>query len=173
MRAQLVKNRLQCRRFRFDSWVRKIRWRRDRLPTLVFLSFPCGSTERDSACNTGDLGFSQHWEDLLEEGMATHSSMLFLCWCNCLLNGLIAHNSESSQGFPDSSVGKESTCNAGDPGLIPGSQRLAGEGIGYPLEYSWASLVTQLVKNPPAMCPEILVVPREKTPTGAAARGNP
>ena len=66
-----------------------------------------GSTERDSACNTGDLGFSQHWEDPLEEGMATHSSMLFLCWCNCLLNGLIARNSESSQGFPDSSVGKE------------------------------------------------------------------
>ena len=47
------------------------------------------------------------WEDPLEEGMATHSSMLFLCWCNCLLNGLIARNSESSQGFPDSSVGKE------------------------------------------------------------------
>ena len=54
-------------------------------------------------------------------------------------------------GFPDSSVGKESTCNAGDPGLIPGSGRSAGEGIGYPLQYSWASLVAQLVKNPPAM----------------------
>ena len=44
------------------------------------------------------------------------------------------------QGFPDCSVGKESTCNAGDPGLIPGSERSAGEGIGYPLQYSWASL---------------------------------
>ena len=54
-------------------------------------------------------------------------------------------------GFPDSSVGKESTCNAGDPGLIPGLRRSAGEGIGYPLQYSWASLVDQLVKNPPAM----------------------
>ena len=53
--------------------------------------------------------------------------------------------------FPDSSVGKESACNAGDPGSIPGSGRSAGEGIGYPLQYSWASLVTQLVKNPPAM----------------------
>ena len=53
--------------------------------------------------------------------------------------------------FPDSSVGKESTCHAGDPGLIPGLGRSAGEGIGYPLQYSWASLVTQLVKNPPAM----------------------
>ena len=49
--------------------------------------------------------------------------------------------------FPDSSVGKESACNAGDPGLIPGPGRSAGEGIGYPLQYSWASLVAQLVKN--------------------------
>ena len=38
------------------------------------------------------------------------------------------------EGFPDSSVGKESTCNAGDPGSIPGSGRSAGEGIGYPLQ---------------------------------------
>ena len=53
--------------------------------------------------------------------------------------------------FPDSSVGKESTCNAGDPGLIPGSGRSAGKGIGYPLQYSWTSLVAQLVKNPLAM----------------------
>ena len=54
-------------------------------------------------------------------------------------------------GFPDSSVGKESACNAGDPSLIPGLGRSAGEGTGYPLQYSWASLVGQLVKNPPAM----------------------
>ena len=52
---------------------------------------------------------------------------------------------------PGSSVGKESACNAGDPGSIPGSGRCAGEGIGYPLQYSWASLVTQLVENPPAI----------------------
>ena len=69
----------------------EIRWRRDRLPTLVFL------------------------------------------------------------GFPGGSAGKESACNAGDPGLIPGLGRSAGEGIGYPLQYSWASLVAELVKNPPAM----------------------
>ena len=50
-----------------------------------------------------------------------------------------------------SSVGKESACSAGDPGLIPGSGRSPGEGIGYPLQYSWAFLVAQLVKNPPAM----------------------
>ena len=54
-------------------------------------------------------------------------------------------------GFPHSSVGKESTCNAGDPSLIPGSGRFPGEGIGYPLQYSWTSLVAQLVKNLPAM----------------------
>ena len=54
-------------------------------------------------------------------------------------------------GFPHSSVGKESTCNAGDPSSIPGSGRSAGEQIRHRLQYSWASLVAQLVKNPPAM----------------------
>ena len=73
-----------------NSWVGKISWRRDRLPTPVFLDFSCGS------------------------------------------------------------AGKESAWNAGDPGSIPGSGRSAGEGIGYLLQYSWASLVAQLVKNPPA-----------------------
>ena len=53
--------------------------------------------------------------------------------------------------FLDSSVSKESAYNAGDPGSIPGSVRSAEEGIGYPLQYSWASLVARLVKNPPAM----------------------
>ena len=76
MLAQLVKNHLQCRRLWFDSWVRKMPWRRDRLPTLVFLGFPFGST------------------------------------------------------------GKESTCNAGDLGSIPGLERSPGEGIGYTLQYS-------------------------------------
>ena len=52
--------------------------------------------------------------------------------------------------FPDSSVGKESAYNAGDPSLIPELGRSAGEGIGYPLQY-WASLVALLVKNLPAM----------------------
>ena len=54
-------------------------------------------------------------------------------------------------GFPDSSVGKESTCNAGDAGLIPEFGRSAEGGIGHALQYSWASLVAQLVKNLPAM----------------------
>ena len=75
--AQLVKKiHLQCRRPQFNSWVRKIRWRRDRLPVQAFL------------------------------------------------------------GFPSVSAGKESTCNAGDLGLIPGLGRSPGEGKGYPLQYS-------------------------------------
>ena len=53
--------------------------------------------------------------------------------------------------FPHSSVGKESAFNAGDPSSITGSGRSTGEGIGYPLQYSWASLMAQLAKNPPAM----------------------
>ena len=53
--------------------------------------------------------------------------------------------------FPDSSVGKEPTCNAGDPGSIPGSGRPAGEGIGYALQYSWVFLMSLLVSNWPAM----------------------
>ena len=57
--------------------------------------------------------------------------------------------------IPDSTdtliVGKESACNAGDLGSIPGSGRSAGEGVGYPLQYSWASLLAQLVNNPPAV----------------------
>ena len=53
--------------------------------------------------------------------------------------------------FPDSSVGKESACNAGDPGSIPGLGRSSGKRIGYPLQYAWVSLVAQLVKNPPVV----------------------
>ena len=53
--------------------------------------------------------------------------------------------------YSHSSVGKESACSAGDPSLIPASGRSPGEGTGYPPQYSWASLVAQLVKNLPAM----------------------
>ena len=76
---------LQCRRHRFNFWIRKILWRRDRLPTPVFLEFPCGLASKESTSN-----------------------------------------------------------------LIPGLGRSDGEGIGYPLQYTWASLVAQLVKNLPA-----------------------
>ena len=53
--------------------------------------------------------------------------------------------------FHCGSAGKESSCNAGDPGSISGLERSTGEGIVYPLQYSWASLVAQLVKNLPEM----------------------
>ena len=75
-------------------------------------------------------------------------------------------------GFHDSSVGKESTCNAGDPSLIPWLGRSAGERIGYPCQYSWASLVAQPVKNPlqcrrPGFDPWVGKIPwrRERLPT--------
>ena len=67
-------------------------------------------------------------------------------------------------GFPDSSVGKESACNAGDPGSIPGLGRSTGEELGYPLQCSWAFLVAQLVKNLPAM---------QKTWVGSLGREHP
>ena len=69
-------------------------------------------------------------EDQVEKGLAAHSSIL---------------------GLPCGSAGEESACNAGALGSIPGLGRSTGEGIGSPLQYSWASLVAQLVKNPPAM----------------------
>ena len=62
---------MQCRRPWFDSWVGKIPWRRDRLPTPVFLGFPGGSDGKKSVCNVGDLG----WKDSLEEGLA-----IFFSW---------------------------------------------------------------------------------------------
>ena len=59
--------------------------------------------------------------------------------------------SMKQKSFPGSLAGKESTCHAGDPSSSPGSERPPGEGIGYSLQYSWASLVAQTVKNPLAM----------------------
>ena len=68
--------------------------------------------------------------------------------CPCAVLGTI---SRKGGPFPGSSVGKESTCNAGDPSSIPGSGSSLGEGIGYSGQHFWASLVAQLVKNLPAM----------------------
>ena len=132
----------------------------------------------------GSLG----WEDPLEKGKATHSSIL--AWriqrtvysvgsqSRTWLSNFHFHFSNEPKEkksshkiwvdpteeeklpkrvklcilrVPDCAAGKESACNAGDPGLIPGSGRSAGEGIGYPLQYSWASLVAKLMKNLPAM----------------------
>ena len=73
-------------------------------------------------------------------------------------------NQSWTGGFPGSSAGKESACNAGDPCLIPGSGRSPGEGKGYPLQYSWVSLVAQLVKNLPEM---------QETPVRSLGWGDP
>ena len=66
-------------------------------------------------------------------------------------------------GFSDSSVGKQAACNVGDPSSIPGLGRSTGEGIGYPLQCSWASLVAQLVKNPTAMQETWVLIPVGKS----------
>ena len=110
--------------------------------------------------------WSLGWEDPLEEGMATLSNIL--AWRILMDRGTwwaIVHGvlksrtrlkrlSSSSSvlfGLPGSSAGKESTCNAGYSGSLPGLGRSPAEGTGYPLPYSWASLVAQMVKNLPAM----------------------
>ena len=85
-------------------------------------------------------------------------------------NFFFLHWSRDEHGFPCSSAGKESTCNAGDPSLIPASGRATGEGIGYPLQYMWASLVAQVEKNPSAMwetCVGKTPWRRERLPTPA------
>ena len=66
----LIMANLHCarQRIQFDSWVRKIRWRRDRLPTSVFLGFSCGSAGKESACNVGDLGLIPGLGKSLGEG---------------------------------------------------------------------------------------------------------
>ena len=109
-------------------------------------------------------------KDPLEEEMATHSSNLAweIPWIEDP-GGLqsmelqrVGHDWATERqhrhwlsilymGFPGNSGGSESACNVGDPGSIPGSARSTGEGIGYPLQYSWTSLIAQLVKNLPAV----------------------
>ena len=105
---------------------------------------------------------------VLDEGPLSDSQMTVFSLCAHLTASLCTHTqrerereretdrqtdrqidrlTERGEGFPESSVGKESPSNARDPGSIPGSGGYAGEGIGYPLQYSWAPLVAQLVKN--------------------------
>ena len=74
--AQLVKNPPAVQETWVRSWVGKIPWRRERLPTPVFLGFPCGSAGKKSTRSAGDLGSILGWEVPLEKGKATHSSIL-------------------------------------------------------------------------------------------------
>ena len=116
---------------------------------LVFTlpGFPGGSDSKESAWDVGDLGSILGWGDPLEEGMATHSSIL--AWRIPMDRG--AWQATVPGVTKSNSAGKESACNARDWGLIPGWGKSSGEGIGNPLQYSWASLVALVVKKPPAM----------------------
>ena len=102
------------------------------------LNFPCGSASKESACRRP--GFDP-WIGTIPWRREKLPTPVF--WPG-EFHGLY-------EGFLDSSVGKGSTCDAGDPGLIPGSGRSVREGIDYPPQYSWASMVVQLLKNPPAI----------------------
>ena len=84
----------------------------------------------------------------------------------CILKTKILSNHISWKGFPVSSVGKESTCHTWNLSLIPGLGRSSREGIGHPLQHSWASLVAQLVKNLPAIARDLGLIPglAEKIP---------
>ena len=86
---------------------------------------------------------------LLSEYLCTH--LKSICWNSNLHGDDIRRWLTTLWGFPDSSDGKESAWNAGDSGSIPRLGKSPGEGIGYPLQYSWTSLVAQMVKNTPAM----------------------
>ena len=90
-------------------------WRRDRLPTSVFLGFPVAQLVKNLPVMRETWVGSLGWENPLEKGQATHFSIL---------------------GLPCGSAGKESTCNVGDLGLILGLGRSPGKGKGYPLQYS-------------------------------------
>ena len=90
-------------------------------------------------------GFLKHSKAMTKVILQVPTTPINICIC--------------TRGFPDSSVGKESSCKAGDPGLIPASGRSPGEGIGYPLQYSWSSLVAQLVKNLPATVGDLGSIP--------------
>ena len=108
-----------------------------------------------------NVGWSLGCKDPLEEGMATYSN--FTAWriswtgepgrLQSLESHRVGHSSSDLACVhpPDTSVGKESTCNARDPSSILGSGRSPGERTGYAFQDSWASLVAYLVKNPPAM----------------------
>ena len=107
-------------------------------------------TAHSSLVNSMDRGA---WWTIVH-GVAKSQTWLSNWHYSILMSKLLRNvrgNLKRLAGFPDSSVGKESTCNARDPGSVPGLGRSAAECIGYTLQYSWASLVAQVVKNQPQL----------------------
>ena len=118
------------------------------LPKSTFFSGtvpPTQMMEDCSALRCGDPSLGPH----TAQGTSSSVTKPFPSHSHCKVLDFWPPCSITFLGFPDSSVGKESACNARDPGLIPGSGRFAGEGIGYPLQCCWVSLVAHLVKNLP------------------------
>ena len=115
------------------------------------------ATKRSIPRTEGCFSRRQHTNAMISHSAINGKEMLPLAttWMNL---ASIIRSEGLLQGFPESSVGKESTCTAGHPGLIPRLGRSSGEGIGYSLQYSWASLVAQLLNNLPVMR-EICVQP--------------
>ena len=116
-------------------------------PNYGGMGFPGGSEVKASASNAGDPGSipgsgRSHGQRSL---VGYNPRGRYHIGSNLKLRNLSFKLGQGISsyliGLPDSSVGKESTCNAGDPGSIPGQGRSTGEGIGYALQYSWASFV--------------------------------
>ena len=129
------------------------------------MGFPGGSDGKEFTCNAGDLGWilalgrspaGGHGNPLqyfcLEHPHEQRSLAGYSPWGRKESDttkqlSIVQHSMYIYWGFLGSSTGKESTCNAGDPGSIPWSGRSPAEGISYPLQYSWASLVAQMVEE--------------------------
>jgi len=124
--------RLPSTRRALNVWSRNLRWSWNcLLHTCSYYLFQCQETDKTANLQTNRLPHIQELNSPLSTAATSMGS-----WFHMNLSF-----------DPISSVGKESTCNAGDHFLIPWSGRSAGEGIGYPLQYSWASLVAQLVQK--------------------------
>ena len=137
-----------CKRGRpwFDSWVWKISWWRDRLPTPVFLGFSGDSDGKESACNAGDLGlvsWSHSHSELMMgfPGSSTSNKSACKCgrpWFDSRVWKISWRRDRVPTpvflGFSGDSDGKESACNAGDLGSVPVLGRSSGEGKDYPLQ---------------------------------------
>ena len=102
------------------------------------LPFPSPGDLHDPGIEPGSPALQA--DSLLTEPLGKPYIYVCVCVCVCYMCVCMRVFVCVCMRFPDSSVGKESACNAGDPGLIPGSGISAGEGIGYPFQYSWLPL---------------------------------